>query len=237
MLENLDFDQNNERLLCEIKRFGAQRIFIALDTYETDTQKREQTLAELADNCKFFKAHGFEIGAWIWTFWVKNNTQFRNMRSIEGTEIKEFMCPTDENFVKFASDYISDIAKCGVSLIQFDDDFRYGHLVESPACLCDRHIDIINSITGENSTREELQNYITTGKKSKFRDAYLKANGDAFRNFAAAIRNAVDQVDPKIRVGACACITSWDVDGTDAYELAKILAGNTKPFVRLIGAP
>lgn len=38
-------------------------------------------------------------------------------------------------------------------------------------------------------------------------------------------------------VGACACLTSWDIDGTDAAELLGILAGKTRPFARLIGAP
>ena len=228
---------NRENLLNEIKRFNAERIFLALDTYETDNVKCSEALNELRDNCDFFKAHGFEVGAWIWTFWVKNNTKFRNMRSIKGSEIPTSMCPTDESFVEFATNYISDIAKCGVSLIQFDDDFRYGFISDSPACLCDRHIEIINSITGVESTREELEKYITTGKRNKFRDAYLKANGDAFRSFAHAVRAAVDKVDPQIRIGPCACLTSWDIDGTDAYELSKILAGNTKPFARLIGAP
>lgn len=228
---------NRERLLKEIKRFNAERIFLALDTYETDDKKRIKVLNELKDNCEFFKKNGFEVGAWIWTFWVKNNTDFRNMRSIKGTEINEFMCPTDEKFVSFATDYISCIAKCGIDIIMFDDDFRYGFLSDSPACLCDRHIEIINSITGKNSTREEIYNNIITGKKNKLRDAYLKANGDAFRSFAIAVRTAVDKINPQIRIGACSCMTSWDIDGTDAYELAKILAGNTKPFVRLIGAP
>ena len=228
---------DREILLKELKRFNTERVFLALDTYETDNQKRIKALKELEDNCRFFKENGFEVGAWIWTFWIRNNIKFRNMRSIKGTEIKEFMCPTDDKFVEFATDYISDVAKCGVDLIQFDDDFRYGFLSDSPACLCDRHIEIINGITGETSTREEIEKHITTGGKNKFRDAYLKANGDAFRNFALAVRTAVDKVNPKIRIGACACMSSWDIDGTDAYELAKILAGNTKPFVRLIGAP
>ena len=228
---------NRDKLLNELKRFNAERIFLALDTYETDAKKRAEVLNELKDNCEFFAAHGFEVGAWIWTFWVKNNTKFRNMRSIKGSEISRFMCPTDETFVEFATDYISDIAKCGVTLIQFDDDFRYGFLSDSPACLCDRHIEIINSITGVESTREELEKHILTGKSNKFRDAYLKANGDAFRGFAHAIRAAVDKVDPEIRIGPCACMTSWDIDGTDTYELATILAGKTKPFARLIGAP
>lgn len=228
---------NREELLRQIKRFNAERIFLALDTYETDPVKRIEVLKDLKENCTFFKNQGFEVGAWIWTFWVKNNTRYRNMRSIAGEEIKSFICPTDEAFVEFSTDYISDIAKCGVSLIQFDDDFRYGFLAGSPACLCDRHIEIINTITGENSTRAEIEKYIKSGKKNKFRDAYLKANGDAFRSFAVAVRKAVDKVDPSIRVGACACMTSWDIDGIDAYELSKLLAGNTKPFVRLIGAP
>lgn len=228
---------DRKRLLQELRRFNAERIFLALDTYEKDKKKRIEVLKELEDNCKFFKEKGFEVGAWIWTFWVKNNAEFRNMRSIKGTEIREFMCPTDEKFVEFATDYMSDIAKCGIDLIMFDDDFRYGNLSDSPACLCDKHIEIINSITGEKSTREEIYSHIVSGRKNKFRDAYLKANGDAFRNFAYAVRNAVDKVDCTIRIGACACMSSWDIDGTDAYELAKILAGNTKPFVRLIGAP
>lgn len=226
-----------ERLFKEIIRFDAKRVLLSLDTYELNSEKRKEILKELADNCNFFKEKGLEVGAWIWTFWVKNNIEYTNMRSIKGTEIKEFMCPTDEKFVEFAANYISDIAKCGVDLIQFDDDFRYGFLSDSPACLCDNHIEIINSITGENSNRKDIYNSIVSGGKNKIRDAYLKANGDAFRNFAHAVRKAVDKVDPKIRIGACSCMSSWDIDGTDAYEIATILAGNTKPFVRLIGAP
>ena len=228
---------DRERVLKELKRFNAKRVFLALDKYETDEVKKGFALKELADNCRFFKDNGFEVGAWIWTFWIKDNKCFRNMRSVKGTEIKEFMCPADENFVKFATDYIKDIAKCGVSIIQFDDDFRYGFLSDSPACLCDGHISEINRITGEVSTREELEKHITSGKKNKFRDAYLKANGDAFRNFAKAVRDAVNEVNPEIRISLCSCMSLWDVDGTDAYELSKILAGDTKPLVRLIGAP
>lgn len=228
---------NREETLKELKRFDAKRVFLGLDTYELNDAKRKVALAELEDNCRFFKENGYEVGSWVWTFWTKENTEFKNMRSIKGTEIAEYMCPTDEKFVKFATDYIKDLAKCGVDIIQFDDDFRYGFLSDSAGCLCDRHIAEINRITGENSTREELEQYITSGAKNKFRDAYLKVNGDSFRNFATAVRKAVNEVNPHIRVSLCACMTSWDIDGTDAYELSKILAGNTKPILRLIGAP
>ena len=226
-----------EKTLEEIKKFDAKRVFLALDTYELDEQNRKKAMAELKKNCAFFKSHGFEVGSWNWTFWVKDNKEFKNMRGIDGTEITQFMCPTDPKFVSFAADYLKEIAECGVDIIMFDDDFRYGFLSSAPACLCDNHIAEINRITGEESTREELEKHITTGGKNKYRDAYLKANGDAFRSFAAKMRSAVDEVNPDIRMGACACMSSWDIDGTNAKELAYILAGNTKPFVRLIGAP
>lgn len=228
---------NRERLLKELNRLDATRVFLALDQYETDKVKKEIALKELADNCKFFQDNGYEVGAWIWTFWIPDNPGFRNMRSITGKEIKEFMCPSDENFVKFSTEYIKDIAKCGVSIIQFDDDFRYGFFTDSPACLCDGHIAEINRITGENSAREELEKHITSGCKNKFRNAYLKVNGDLFRNFAKAVRDAVNEINPDIRISLCSCMSLWDIDGTDAYEIAKILAGDTKPLVRLIGAP
>lgn len=183
------------------------------------------------------KENGFEVGAWIWAFMLSKNKTFRNMRSISGMEIKNNMCPSDARFVQFAADYIKDIAACSVDLIQFDDDFRYAFLEGMTACLCDGHIALISEMTGEACTREQLERHITSGGKNKYRDAYLRVNGDLFRGFAKAVRTAVDTVDPSIRVGACACMSSWDIDGTDAYELATILAGKTKPFVRLIGAP
>lgn len=229
--------EDKERIVSELRKLDAERVFLTLGYYELDPDKRRRSLDALKENCAFFKSNGFEVGTWIWTFTLNNNKEFRNMRSIQGTELATFMCPTDERFVDFVTDYIKDIAACGVELIMFDDDFRYGFLAESPACLCDDHIRRINAITSASLTREEICEHIVSGAKNKYRDAYIKVNGDALRSFAARVRKAVDEVDPHIRVGACTCMTSWDIDGTTPEELAKILAGNTKPFFRLNGAP
>ncbi len=228
---------DRERLLKELERMDAERVFLALGCYETDEKKRDIALEELADNCRFFKEHGYETGAWIWTFWIQAECAFRDMRTIKGKDITGHKCPTDGDFVAFACDYIQRIARTGVDLMMFDDDFRYGFQSDAAACLCDGHIERINALTGEKSTREELEMHITTGGKNKYRDAFLQVNGDAFRSFAQAVRDAVDAVDENMRVGFCACMSSWDLDGTDACEIACILAGKTKPFVRLIGAP
>ena len=228
---------SREQILNELKRFDAERVFLTIGTYETDADKREAMLEKLTEYCRFFSDNGYEVGTWTWSFWVKNNKKYRNKRSIKGSEIKDFVCPTDESFVKFAVEYIKEVAKTGVKIIQFDDDLRYGFLGDGPSCLCDGHIKEINRITGVDSTREELEKYITSGSKNKFRDAYLKVNGDALKNFAKAIRKGVDEINPEIRISQCSCMSSWDIDGTDPYEISKILAGNTKPIVRLIGAP
>ena len=52
------------------------------------------------------------------------------------------------------------VAETGVDIIQFDDDFRYGFLGDSPACLCDRHIAEICRLTGDKITREEIRGHI-----------------------------------------------------------------------------
>ena len=51
------------------------------------------------------------------------------------------------------------------------------------------------------------------------------------------LREAVDEVDPKIRMGACSVRESVDYDFSGADRIAKILAGGTKPFLRTSGAP
>lgn len=228
-----------EALLAEAKKFDAQRVFLALGYYQLDPEKRRQDIEDLKAYCKVFKAAGLEVGSWIWTFSFKENIPFHHMTLLEGNaDVKNTMaCPLDEDFLAFSYDYIRDIAGAGVDIIMFDDDFRYGVLGDSPACLCPLHVEQINKIVGEELTREELAEAILSGGKNKYRDAWLQVNGDSFREFAKNARKAVDSVDPAIRLGACACMTSWDMDGITATELATVLAGATQPFVRLIGAP
>ena len=225
-----------DKILTQLKRFDATRVFLSLGCYESDEEKRQKALSELKESCQFFKENGFEVGAWVWTFWLKNNTSFSNMRSINGTEISEFMCPLDSSFRAFAADYVADIAKCGVDIILFDDDFRYGFLSSSAACLCDKHISYISTLTNKELGIDEIRQNILNGGKNGIRDAFLKANRDALALFASDVRAAIDSVSKDVRVGICSCMSSWDLDG-DVRELAYILAGGTKPLIRLIGAP
>lgn len=230
--------ENRKAVLAELRRFDAERVFLAMDFYTLDKNKQKIFFETLKDNCSFFKANGLEVGSWVWAFELPEKSTYRGMRTVSGEEHPERICPTDKEFVKFAQEYAKNFARCGVDIIMFDDDFTYNFLTNTtPGCLCDGHVAMINAIIGEEKTREELASLIMSGGKNKYRDAYLKANGDALRAFARAIREAVDEIDPAIRIGKCSCMASWDIDGTTPEEIAKILAGNTKPFYRFIGAP
>jgi hypothetical protein len=228
-----------EAIEAEVKKFGAQRVFIALGYYQLKKEARQADIDDLRAFCRFFREAGYEVGAWIWTFCFQEKIPFHPMTPLRGAmgDDDAMACPLDRDFLNFSYEYIRDIAGTGVDVVMFDDDFRYGFLGDSPACLCDLHVAKINALLGETLTREQLAEKILAGGQNKYRDAWLKCNGDAFRAFARNARAAVDSVDPAIRLGACACMTAWDIDGVTASELATILAGATQPFVRLIGAP
>ncbi len=238
-VKSQNFDRcGKERILCDLKKVGAKRVFLTLATYEPDPSKRNELMNTFRENAAFLKKEGFEIGAWLWTFNLPENTVFSEMKSLDGKVIKDVCCPADPEFVRFSADYINKIAENGAEIILFDDDFRYGFQNgNSPACLCDRHLALIENILGEKVSLEKMREAILSGKQNKYRDAFLRANGDAFRNFAKEVRKKVDEKHPDVRIGACACMSSWDLDGTDAYEIATILAGKNRPFMRLIGAP
>ncbi len=225
-----------ELLLKELRRTGAQRVFLAIGRHIMNEAERKSEFAMLKNNCEFFKKNGFEVGAWLWTFWSDSETPYTKIAGAEGVKT-EMNCPLDKHFVKFMQKYISDIGKCGVDLIQFDDDYRFGHLTGSVACTCELHMKRISGILGEDITPLELKNKIFSGGGNKYRNAWLQANGESLINYAKFMRSALDTVNPDIRMGYCSCMSNWGTDGAYPEEIARALAGNTKPFLRLTGAP
>ncbi len=225
-----------EETLNEVKQFEPGRILLAFESLEEDKVKREAEFNNLRINTEFFKSQGYEVGAWIVPL-NSGNEAYQDMIKINGNPVKGLKCPSCEGFTAFAREYYKGLAKCGVDMILIDDGFRYSILGDAPGCLCPWHIKEIERLTGEAKTREELREYIVNGRKNKFRDAWLTANGNAMRLFAKNMREAVNEVNPKVRIGLCACMGQWDIDGVDASELVKIFAGDTKPFMRFIGAP
>ncbi len=227
-----------EKLLCELKRIGAERVFLGLGPRNTDEVEQAKELILIKEYCEFFKKHGLEVGAWMWTFWASGENNFTKMTASNGNALNDFACPLDPEYKKFMHKHIKNIAKCGVDIIMYDDDYRYGFFTgDGILCTCDIHMKKIRDILGEDISREEFQQKAISGEKNKYRDAWLKVNGDSLKDFARFSRECLDEVNPQIRFAVCSCMSLWDNDGVDSATIARILAGSTKPLLRLIGAP
>ena len=232
------FRKNPERSLLELNRFKPDRVFVtAISAFNPDLQKAKKDIDDLAWCVDFLRKNGYadkEIGAWTVTF--SDNMSERSMKTLS-QKVFGFGCPSDPIFTEQCKNAVKALAATGVDTIMLDDDLRYAFLGPESACLCDNHVKFICDEVGEALTSEELAPLIQNGQNNKYREAFLHANGYFLESYARQLREALDEINPNIRLGACACLGSWDFDGTDAKKLAKIFAGNTKPFVRGIGAP
>lgn len=227
-----------EGFIKELKRMGADTVFLALGSYTMNEEEQEKIFSALQKNVPIFKEAGFRVGVWVWTFMLNENNSFVHITSPNGKVSANEICPSDTAFRAFSCEYLKNIARSHPDIILFDDDFRYGHLDCGLGCACRNHREYMSSLLGEPVEMDGLGAKVFGGGKNPYRSAFLRANGHFLRTFAKEVREAVDTVDPTIRVGLCACMTVWDFDGVSAAELSRILAGeNTKPFLRLIGAP
>ena len=226
-----------DTFISELRKIDADIVFLALGSYETDEEKSNAVFDSLKKYVPVFKKAGFTVGVWVWSFMIVNDQKYTHITSPNGAVSKNQVCPSDENFCKFAAEYIKNIAMSKPDMIMYDDDYRYGFIDCGLGCACKNHRAYMSEILGEDLSDKDLGKLIFGGKANKYRSAYLKANGHFLREFAKTARAAVDDVDPDIRLGLCACMSTWDFDGVSAAELSRILAGNTKPFLRLIGAP
>lgn len=236
---NYDFahHMNREKTVETLKKMGVSRVMIGVESNSTSGDAKEKVIEDIRSNTEYLHSHGFEVGAWFWAFYNTLQNDFVRMVSPEGKVSTSTICPTDEAYCEEMCEFIKDVAGTGVDMIQFDDDFRYGFQDIGFGCLCKNHLAGICEYLGEDVDFDTVASGIMNGGKNKYRDAFLAVNGAVFEKFAKKCRDALDSVNPKIRMGFCACITSWDIDGTTPDRLAKILAGNTRPFYRLIGAP
>ncbi|MBQ6066733.1 MAG: hypothetical protein IJK89_07910 [Clostridia bacterium] len=237
-LMNVRFQrQGKERLVEHLKTLGAKRVFLALQADCLLEPKRGEELAVLPENVAYLKAAGFEVGAWLWAFYLSKERGYTRMEAPDGKRAVYTVCPMDEAYTADMGRLIQDIARCGVDLIQFDDDYRYGFQDMGFGCACPLHRKRIEALLGREVTAAELKDQLYGGGPGDLRDAFVQANGEALETFAAEMRRYLDEVAPHVRMGFCACITSWDLDGTTPDRISRLLAGNTRPFYRLIGAP
>ena len=161
----------------KLKEIGADIVFLALDCYEADEKKREKVFADLKKNVPILQEAGFTVGVWVWTFMVRGDKKYTHITSPNGAVANDQVCPSDEEFCKFAYKYIQNIAKSNPDMIMFDDDFRYGFLDCGLGCTCKNHRAYMSELLDERVEQEGLAKKLWSGGRNKYRSAWLKANG------------------------------------------------------------
>ncbi len=213
------------------------RVWIALD--RISLFERGDSMARLRSNIDYFQAAGYEVGVWVQAYGFGDPLpkgaarDWTRICSLSGKQAAgDAFCPEDERFTAAYCDWVVDIAHTGARLIMLDDDLCLS-VRPGIGCFCDRHLALLEQKIG----RKPALDQIFVGGRNPDRDAFLAVMGETNRKFCRAVREAVDRIDPTIRVGYCAGYTSWDLEGADPLELSRILAGKTKPFFRFTGAP
>ncbi len=251
LINNTINENNREDILTTLKKCKVSRIFIAIGSSRFLNELSDEDFEQLKDNCAYFRANGIKVVIWqgytighgIPLSHDKPNQvkyEFTNLTTASGQELADTYCPLDENFRKAVCLYLKRIATAGADTILLDDDFRLSERqdeLDSITCCCQKHLEKMSEVCGEPVTLDIIKDKVLSGKPNKYRDAWEKVQGDSLRTFAREIRKAVDEVDKSVRVALCSCWSHWDVDGADALELTKILAGENKPLLRLHGAP
>jgi hypothetical protein len=235
---DMDRQGGRDAVIEHLKRLNASRVLLACDRYQMRPEKRAILIARLREHCEAFKRAGFEVGVWNWSFHCTDANGFTPMTGSEGWKSAVDPCPLDPAFRKMAGEYVADFVRAGVDMVLLDDDF--GFIFKNDAellCFCDRHLDRIRRRLGEDVSPAKIREGVMTGGPNRYRDAWMAVKGESLREFAAFLRQAVDAVNPSVRIGLCAVHSLWDADGVDAETIARILAGSTRPFLRLIGAP
>ena len=241
---------SKEAALAELKRTGAYRVALCSARFIHETATDPDKKAFLKELIQYFRENGLEVGTWFGntighgeTLGVMSElsggraTRYTQLRHLNGVELGGVFCPMDELLQQDLTELLRSLAECGPDVILLDDDFRLNNREQGLGCCCDRHMAVIREILGEDISVEELREKMFQDGKNKYRDAWIKAQGDSMRELSRVLRAAVDSVNPNVRLGYCASNDAYDYCGLSGYERAKILAGNTRPIVRTCGAP
>jgi len=209
------------------------------------SKEREIYFEKIAADTKFFQNAGLDVIIWTESYGFGGAIPEKykhvmkdepRITSVQGKKLDDAMCPEGEKFVRLCKERIRDIARIiKPNRIMLDDELCLS-VRPGIGCFCEKHMDLYKKEFGEEHSLEELKELIFTGCNEKYRKGWLKVVGNSMREFCRSMREALDEVDETIRMGFCAGYTSWDIEGADAIELTKILAGKTEPFLRFTGA-
>ena len=248
-IQNRKLDEKAKtELIMQLKRVMPQKVLLVFNRvlFDKDDLKNELELFE--ENKRILENASFSVGAWLApTIGYgsplnerDHNPPYTHMVKFNSDAIGDAYCPLDVKFTDDFCNLVKTIAKSGVNEIMFEDDFTFsggktwGGIY---ACACEKHLDKFSCLVGEKIKLEDLNNLLYNEGPNKYRKTWFSMQGDILSSFCKKIRDAVNEINPNIRIGLSANASSYIQEGITIDKLAKIIAGDTKPFIRLTGAP
>lgn len=253
---NVDFSEKKE-LVSYLKKAKTDRVFILFNQILNAPDELERELKLLGNTIDFFNRNGIKTGVWIFptigygnpqaNIFLGKNTDFTRIKTLFIKNKDNFLiknkrftygsfCPLDKNFAKAFAELVSKVALY-TDTILFEDDFSITSMdFREMTCCCKLHMAEFCKRTNEKITSESLADKVYFGD-AKYRKIWYDIKKDTMLGFLKTVREKVDEVAPKTRVGLCANRSSFDLDGATIQEMAKTVAGTTKPLIRLTGAP
>jgi len=246
ILANHRFDRYYKRYIEMCKAAGVNRVFLCTTTWTAPEEEKQRCIDLLHKYIPIFRAEGFEVGTWINSLghggtcgdFVNEDISdgLQRMVGLDGKMNMGAYCPLCENLQALATDWIRRLGQTDLDLIMMDDDYRYAFRNDI-LCACEKHQALFTKELGEPFDAKKMREALTTGGPNHWRDTWLRVQGQTLNDFAKMLRDALDEVNPDMRMSICSVLSTWDIDGVDSITLARTLAGKTKPFLRLIGAP
>ena len=241
-------EEQKERLIKQLKRINPQIVALSYQRVLFDKSEKLKEKEIFCENKRTLEEAGFTVAAWLApTIGYgslpepnDNNAPYTHLKRFDGSDLKSAYCPLDDRFAEDFCDIIKDIASTNVSAILLEDDFTFTGgkaTAKNPSCCCDKHLKRYAELLGEDIKREQLLNLIYHNGANHYREIWFSMQGKILKEFCQKIEIAAHSVDPNVRVGMCANSSSYIQEGVGIDELCKIIAGNTKPFLRMTSAP
>lgn len=238
-----------EGILRQLRAAKTDTVFLVFERFLTDEEALRQGVEAFKKNKVFFEEKGFRVGAWlaptIGYGGVSSRdgdapNRYTHIVADNGHVCPGAYCPLDEAFVEDFLRTLCALAETGVEEIMFEDDYTLGggkFTIKASGCLCDRHRKKLAEYTGEDLTLPEIRARLRGGKANAYRARFLDLQAETLLDFTRRIEAAVHAVNPSVRLGLSANASSYQIEGAPFAELVKATAGNTRPFVRMTGAP
>ncbi len=163
--------------------------------------------------------------------------QYRRMVLDTGYRCSAVACPLCPDWQEIFYRTFRDFALAGFRSIWIEDDWRFhNHNSEYGwgGCFCDEHIEVLRQRGARAKSREELiANLNAEGQVHPDRLIWLELNRETHINLASRMRETMDSVAPKIKLGLMASsICTHTQEGRDWDKLIEAMGGPELAEVR-----